>query len=193
MSDTGTDKHPFTAMPDPRDPIPCAISNSSAGFVRRKRRANPAAMAFSVFVTAALIGMLLLTPGPADRMQPDADTLVVIPLAERPADDSELPDMKPVDQAEVLADSPEEASPSSRPRTVAPAPALAVVPPPMINLAPVQVPEVTITGEGLRAIDGANSKGDLAQGPTGEGVRAGTELPGTAAAAQAAPGERAAS
>lgn len=155
-----------------------ASSNGSEGFVCRKRTTNPAALLFSLLVTAALIGMMLLVSGVADRVRPVAETLSIFTFTEVSDDNSKLPDAVPVNQPEVFADSPDEAAPSSRPRTRSPAPALPVVPPVAIDLAVEQQPQVPQTGEGLEAIAGANSKGDLAQGPLGRGGAGGDGLGG---------------
>lgn len=145
------------------------FSNGPEGFVRRKRTTNPAALLFSLLVTAALIGMMLLVSDVADRVRPVAETLSIFTFAEVSHNKSKMPEDAPVNQPEVFADSPDEAAPSSRPRTIAPAPALPVVPPVAIDLAVEQQPQVPQTGEGLEVIAGANSKGDLAQGPLGPG------------------------
>lgn len=129
-------------------------------------------------VTAALIGMLLLVSGVADRVRPVAETLTIVTLAEVSHDARTLPEDVPIDQPEVFADSPDEAAPSSRPRTSAPAPALAVVPPVAIDLAVEQQPQVLQTGDGPEAIAGANSQGDLAQGRLGRGGAGGDGLGG---------------
>lgn len=131
-----------------------------------------------MLVTAALIGMLLLVSGAPERVRPVAETLTVVTFAELSDNDSKLPDEEPVDQPEVLADSPDEAAPSSRPRTMAPAPALPVVPPVTFELAVKQQPEVLRTGEGREVIAGADSKGDLAQGSLGPGGTGGDGLGG---------------
>lgn len=171
------DKSWLALTPDWYGEAISARPNSSAGFARRKRSPNPTSLLFSVILTGTLMGMMLLVSGVPDRVRPAAEALVVIPFAQISADDSDLPEEKPVEQPEVFADSAEEAAPSSRPRTVTPAPALPVVPPAAINLAP-QLPQVPVTGEGLKAIGEANSNGDLAQGPTGRGGHGGDGVAG---------------
>lgn len=174
---TGRYKPWFKLTPDRHGEVIPARPNGSAGFARRKRNPNPTALLFSLILTGALIGMMLLVSGVANRVQPVEEALVLIPLAQISDDDSELPKEKPVDQPEVFADSADEAAPSSRPRTVAPAPALPVLPPATFNLAPV-LPQVPVTGEGLKPIGEATSEGDLVQGPVGRGGKGGNGVAG---------------
>jgi len=149
----------------------------SAGFVDRRRSPNPAALLLSVITTGAFIGAMFLLSGVAERVRPAQEALTMIALAPILPDDSDPPKEKPVDQPEVFADSPEEASPSSRPRTIAPAPALPVLLPTAIDLAPV-VPQVPVPDVGLRPIGEPNSEGDLAQGPVGAGGAGGDGIAG---------------
>jgi hypothetical protein len=136
--------------------------------VDRKRSPNPAALLLSVTITGAFIGAMFLLSGVAERVLPAREALTMIALAQIPADDSDPPKEKPVDQPEIFADSAEEASPSSRPRTIAPAPAISVLVPTAIDLAPV-VPQMPVPDVGLKPIGEATSEGDLAQGPVGLG------------------------
>lgn len=149
------------------------ISSGSAGFARRERRTNPSALLLSLVITAALFGVLLLAPGVQDRVRSVSETLVVMSLVETPSDTAEPPVETPVDEPEVYADSPEEASPASRPRTMAPAPALPTNPPVLVDLAIEHRPEISTTGEGREIVVGGDSNGDLAQGPVGRGGEGG--------------------
>ena len=128
-------------------------------------------LAISLLVTAGLFGlMLLISTGP--RSAGDAATLVVFAARAIPAPDRPRPDPDPVDQAERLADTPEEAAPASAPRTIAPAPAVPVVPPVQIALAPLKLPEVPRMAEGTRLALGGDSAGERAtgaEGPRGNG------------------------
>lgn len=148
------------------------------GFVRRRSRADPAALLFALCGTAGLLGLLLLIPRAAERIVPEAETLVVLSLPEPPDQESPPPQEEPVNQAEVEAMSREEAAPASRPRTAASAPAAPVIPPPSINLAPVELPQVPVTGNAVRGIGQVEGMGDLAQGPTGPGGKGGNGLGG---------------
>lgn len=141
----------------------------SDAFARRKRGTNPAALLFALLITAGLIGMLLLVRGGTLRVQPSAERLVVVALTERDDRPAPVPKEKPVNEPEVFADSTEEPSPSSRPRTARAAPELVVVPPAAIDLAFRELPQVPTTADGLEVVVGAKSKGDLARGPTGRG------------------------
>lgn len=174
---TGHAKTWLTQTPELHGEAQFARPNGSSAFARRSRSPNPTALLLSVIITGALIGILLLVSGVTDRVRPVTETLVMVPLAQISADDADLPTEKPVDQPEVFADSADEAAPSSRPRTVTPAPALPVAPPAAINLAPV-VPHVPVSGEGLETLSGATSEGDLAQGPIGRGGNGGDGVAG---------------
>ena len=129
----------------------------SAGFVGRKRSPNPAALLLSVIITGAFIGAMFLLSGVAERVRPAQEALTVIALAPI------LPDVSD--------------PPSSRPRTIAPAPALPVLLPTAIDLAPV-VPQVPVPDVGLKPIGEPNSNGDLAQGPVGAGGAGGDGVAG---------------
>lgn len=146
-----------------------ASSHGPEGFLHRRRSANPAALLFSLLITAGLIGTMLLVSGVADRARSAPETLAIVTLDNFSRDDAKVPEETPADEPEVFADSPDEAAPASRPRTMAPAPALPVVPPVVIDLAVEQQPQVRQTGENQEVTDGANSKGDLAQGQLGVG------------------------
>ncbi|MFM7348696.1 MAG: hypothetical protein ACKO01_04330 [Erythrobacter sp.] len=135
-------------------------------------------MLFALCVTASLLGLLLLIPRAAERIVPEAETLVVLSLPEPPDRVIPPPQEKPVNQAEVEAESREEAAPASRPRTAASAPAVPVIPSPLINLAPVELPQVPVTGDALGGVGQAEGRGDLAQGPTGPGGKGGNGLGG---------------
>jgi TonB family protein len=171
-------QNPFPAMPKPYSVTRPASRNGSEGFVCHKRGANPTALVFSLLVTAALLGMMLLVSGMADRVRPVTGTLMVFSVEQILPDASKPPKEKPVNQPEVYAVSREEAAPSSRQLTVAPAPALPVIPLPAINLASTEVPEVPVTGERLRVIAGADSKGDQWQGALGLGGQGGNGIAG---------------
>ena len=171
------DKTRLPITPYPHSQAMSAPLNSSAGFLSRRRSPDPFALLFSLIVTGAFIGMILLVSGVASRVRSVEEALTVIPLVQVPADRSDPPKEKPVDQPEVFADSEEESSPSSRPRTVAPAPALPALIPVEINLAP-PVPQVPVPDVGLKPIGEAASKGDLAQGPVGAGGTGGDGIAG---------------
>lgn len=173
----GGNKTWSTITPPPHGQTMPTHLNSSAGFLSRKRSPNPFALLFSVIVTGAFIGMILLVSGVADRVRSVEEALTVIPLVQIPADDSDPPKEKPVDMTEVIADSAEESSPSSRPRTIAPAPALPALVPVAVDLAPV-MPQVPVPDKGLKPIGEATSKGELAQGPVGAGGTGGDGVAG---------------
>ncbi len=171
------DKTWLPITPYPHGQTMSAPLNSSADFLSRKRSPNPSALLLSLIATGAFIGMLFLVSGVANRVRSVEATLTVMPLVQIPAERSDPPKEKPVDQPEILADSAEESSPSSRPRTIAPAPALPVLLPTAIDLAPV-VPQVPVPDVGLKPIGEATSKGDLAQGPVGSGGAGGDGIAG---------------
>jgi len=162
-------------MPDRRGLTFAAVPNASVGFARRRSSPNPVALLFSSAVTAALVGRLLMVPDVADRVRPIDDALVVFSVTEEPAEDRELPEEAPVDEPELIADGPEEAAPSSRPRTVAPAPP--VIPPAVIDLTPVPLSQAP-AAEALQPSAGADGEGDLAQGPIGQGGKGGDGVAG---------------
>jgi hypothetical protein len=137
-----------------------------------------AALGGSLVFTAALFSLVLFMSGASSREPPLPETLVLLSAQQIPAEKRPPPKEKPIRQREVFADSPEEASPASRPRTMAPAPALPVIPPPAIALAPIELPLVPLAGEGLAVRPGGDSKGDLAQGPQGQGGAGGNGLAG---------------
>ena len=171
---------PFRAVPE-RPPVTSpAIANGPAGFVRAKRRANPAALLVSMLVTAALLGLMLLVSGVADRVRPVVESMVVVPLTQDPVEDRQQPkpEEEPVDQPEVKADSPEEASPSSSEQTVAPAPALPDIPIPAIILTETPLPQTPIPGEAPTVQPGADSNGDQPQGAVGSGGQGGNGIAG---------------
>ena len=172
----------FPAIPEAYILTSPAFADGSAGFVRRKRRANPAALLVSMLITAALLGLMLLVSGVADRVPPVLDTLVEVSLTQDPAEDrqqpKDKPEEEPVDQPEVKADSPEEASPASREPTVAPAPALPDLPVPENILAVTPVPETPITGEAPTVTAGASSNGDQSKGALGLGGQGGSGIAG---------------
>jgi hypothetical protein len=161
---------PFPELPRVMDP---AYANAGAGFVHRKRKANPAALLVSMLITVALLGLMLLVSGVADRVRPVVEAMVVVPLTQDTAEDRQQPDDKPeeepVDQSEVKADSPEEASPASRPLTVAPAPVLPDIPIPAITLDETPLPQTPIAGEAPTVLQGTNSDGDQLKGALGDG------------------------
>jgi TonB family protein len=146
--------------------------------VHRKRSADPAALLFSLLVTAALIGLMLLMSGVADRDKPIAERLAVFALAQISTDDRKRRKEKPVDQPERFADSPEEASPASRPLTAAPAPALPDIPLPENKLAATDVPATPDPGEARTLTGAPDSQGDQAQGPVGPRGQGGDGIAG---------------
>jgi hypothetical protein len=146
--------------------------------VGRKRPADPAALLFSLLLTAALFGLMLLVSGIADRAQPLVERLAVFSVMEISTDDRPPPREKPVDQREVFADSPEEASPSSRPLAAAPAPALPDIPDPEHHLSATDVPATPDPGEGRTIAGEADSQGNQAQGAVGPGGQGGTGIAG---------------
>ena len=174
----------FPAIPDRHRVTLPAVSSRSAGFVRRKRKANPAALLVSMLVTAGLLGLMLLLSGAADRVRPVVESMVVVALSPDPLEDrqqpKEMPEEEPLDQPEVTADSPEEASPSSSEQTVAPAlaPALPVIPIPAIPLAEARLPQTPTTGEAPSVLPGTNSNGDEPQGAVGTGGQGGNGIAG---------------
>lgn len=141
-------------------------------------RDKSAALLFALVLTAALFGLILLVGKP--RLKPDApDTNLVILTASQIPDEDRKPDQEEnIDQPEVFADSPEEAAPQSRPRTIAPAPAMPVIPQAAIDLAPLDLPAIPRTGDGPIITPGANSRGDQARGPEGRGGAGGDGLSG---------------
>lgn len=154
----------------------------SPSFVRRKRRANPAALLVSMLVTTGLLGLMLLVSGVADHVRPAVEAMVVVPLTQVPAEEREepmnRPEEKPVDQPEVTADSPEEASPASREPTVAPAPALPDLPLPENTLTETRLPETPLPGAAPTVMPGADSDGDQPQGALGSGGQGGDGIAG---------------
>jgi protein TonB len=174
---TSRDRLQFVTAPDWPGGAIYASANPSAGFVTRKRSPNPSALLFSVIITGAFFGALFLLSGAADEVRPADDALTVIALAQINEDERDPPKEKPVDQPEVIAESEDEASPSSRPRTIAPAPALPALVPAPINLPPVAV-QVPVASEDQKVVGEATSKGDLAQGPVGAGGAGGDGVAG---------------
>jgi hypothetical protein len=169
---------PFRAAPE-RPPVASpVITNGSAGFVRAKRRTNPAALLFSVLLSAALLGLMLLLSGAADRVRPVVESMVMVPLTQDVVKEPTQSEEEPVDQPEVKADSPEEASPSSSEQTVAPAPALPDIPIPAIPLTETPVPQTPIPAEAPTVQPGADSNGDQAQGALGRGGQGGDGIGG---------------
>lgn len=161
--------------------------------MRRKRTPNPAAFLLSLLITAALFGLILMVSGIGQRVRPLVETLAVFSVTRISAEAEEKrPPEQPVDQPEVYADSPAEASPSSRPPALAPAPpaplAPSLTPPPppipaemprpQTDLARTPQSETPIAAEGLPAIAGAGSKGDRSQGATGPGGQGGSGIAG---------------
>lgn len=171
---------PLPAIPEPYRLS--FLEYGSPSFVRRKRRANPAALLVSVLVTSGLLGLMLLVSGVADRVRPAVEAMVVVPLTQVPAEEREEPMNRPleepVDQPEVTADSPEEASPASREQTVAPAPALPDLPLPDNTLAETRLPETPIPGAAPTVMPGADSDGDQPQGVLGSGGQGGDGIAG---------------
>jgi len=155
-----------------------APSHPSAGFVHRKRAADPAALFLSLLVTAALIGLFMLVASIVDRVSPVAERLAMFSVTQISTDDRPPPKEKPVDQPEVFADSPEEASPSSRPLTAAPAPELPAIPEPEHKLAANDVPATPDPGDGQTTVGAADSQGNQAQGPVGTGGQGGNGIAG---------------
>lgn len=147
-------------------------------FAERKRRANPAALVLSVSITSALMSLLLFLSGTTDRLPQTAEALALFAVTPDPPAPPPPPEERPVDQPEIMSQSAEDSAPSSRPRTLGPAPALPVIPPVRIDLVPVPVPEVPIADEGLQVMLGGNSKGDLAEGPAGRGGQGGNGIAG---------------
>lgn len=148
------------------------------GFVHRKRSANPAALLFALLVSAALFGLMLLVSGVADPDRPMAERLAVFSLTQISTDDRKRRKEKPVDQPERLADSPEEASPASRPLAAAPAPALPDIPMPDTTLAATQVPATPDPGDASTLTGEPDSRGDSAQGAVGPRGQGGDGLAG---------------
>lgn len=155
-----------------------AQARPSQGFAHRKRAADPAAFFLSLLLTAALIGLMLLMSGFADGARPMVERLAVFSLTQISTDDRKRRKEKPVDQPEVFADSPEEASPSSRPLAAAPAPALPDIPVPEHKLAATDVPATPDPGEGKTIAGEADSEGDQSQGPVGPRGQGGTGIAG---------------
>jgi protein TonB len=155
-----------------------AQANPSQGFVGRKRPADPAALLFSLLLTAALFGLMLLVSGIADRARPMAERLAVFSVMEISTDDRPPPKEQPVDQREVFADSPEEASPSSSPVAAAPAPELPDIPDPEHHLSATDVPATVDPDEGRTVAGEADSQGNQAQGPVGPGGQGGNGMAG---------------
>jgi hypothetical protein len=114
---TGRVKTWLTQTPELHGEAKFARPNGSSAFARRSRSPNPTALLFSVIISGALIGMLLLVSGVTDRVRPVTDTLVVVPLTQISADDTDLPKEKPVDQPEVFADSAGRALSPQHPRS----------------------------------------------------------------------------
>lgn len=135
-------------------------------------------MLLSLLLTAGVFGLLLLIGTVRETPEAPSETLVVL-AAQQIAREEEPPPEEPnIDQPEVFADSPDEAAPQSRPRTIAPAPALPVIPPAAIDLAQIELPQIPVTGEGPIITPGAASLGDLARGPQGPGGAGGDGLSG---------------
>ena len=155
-----------------------AQADPALGFVGRKPRADPAALLFSLLITAALFGLMLLMSGIADREQPMAERLAVFALAQISTDDRKRRKEKPVDQPERLADSPEEASPASRPLAAAPAPALPDIPLPENKLAATDIPATPDPGEARTPTGEPDSQGDQPQGPVGPRGQGGDGIAG---------------
>jgi hypothetical protein len=151
---------------------------SPQGFVRRQRPASPAALLFSLLVTAALFGLMLLVSGIADPARPVAERLAVFSLAQISTDDRQRRKEKPVDQPERYADSREEASPASRPLAAAPAPALPDIPMPENKLAATEVPATPDPGDGRTLTGEPDSQGDQAQGAVGPRGQGGDGIAG---------------
>lgn len=170
---------PLPAIPEPHRLTLAAFAYGSAGFVRRKRRASPAALLVSMLITAALLSLMLLVPGVTVRVRPVVDAMVVISLKQdAAAAPKQLKEEQPVDQPEVYADSPEEASPSSRELAVAPSPKLPEKPLPDIQLSKTPLQQTPITGHKPTVMPGANSNGDQPQGALGFGGRSGNGIDG---------------
>lgn len=149
-----------------------------SGMMPRRPGPHPAALLLSLLATGSLFGLMLLVSVAGERERPISDAIVLFSAIQTTAEESERPEEEPVEQREVIADSPEEAAPSSRLLTLAPAPALATVPPAAIELVQLEKPRVHISQESLTSLIGGKSRGSLAQGPPGTGGNSGDGVAG---------------
>ncbi|MEE4317953.1 MAG: hypothetical protein V2I74_13320 [Erythrobacter sp.] len=126
-----------------------------------------AALILSLALTAGLLSLMLLISHPRHKPDRLAESLVVLTARQISATAPDPPEEENIDEPEVFAKSPEEAAPQSRPLTIAPPPALPVIPVAPIKLAPVVLPAIPRTGDGPLITPGAESRGDQAHGPAG--------------------------
>jgi hypothetical protein len=165
-------------MLNPHAATPSGGHVGSKGFVQLERRTKITAFLFALMTTAMLIGATVLVSAMRDRASPIEETFFLVPLPRVAIEERKLPEQQPVEQAEVLENSLDEAAPSSLPRTVAPAPALPVVPPNPFDLAENQLQPVPNAGVGREAFGKGSSQGNQAEGPIGRGGTGGDGLGG---------------
>jgi len=178
MSETGFGKTPFSSRMPARDDVSPASPPFVGGFARNRSRPRPLALLFALLVSGGLFGLMLFVSVGNERASPFQETPVLFSAKHFPAQDSAKPEEEPVQQEEVFADSPEEAAPASRPRTLAPAPSLPVMPPPAIDLVTLERPQVQISGEGLNTIIAEKSEGNDRLGSPGRGGKGGDGIAG---------------